>query len=104
MAKAPTPGTTTDEPTAAKFILSDGTEVLCDQKTLTMAERRLAKQELKRLEDPDDMEALVAFLWVVMRRDDPSVDFLELMDRVTVSTLQDAEVGDATPEADDPSR
>lgn len=104
MATAPTPGATRDEPTAAKFVLSDGTEVVCDIKTLTMTERRAAKNELKRLEDADELEATVAALWVVMRRDDPDLDFLELMDRVTVATLADAEVGENEPEVDDPSR
>jgi hypothetical protein len=103
MAKAPTPGTTRDEATAAKFILNDGTEVLCDVRSLTMSERRAAKNELKRLDDADELEATVAALWVVMRRDDPSLDFLDLMDRVTVATLQDGEPVDEPAGADDPS-
>ncbi len=104
MAKAPKPGTTHDEPSAARFRLADGTEVVCDVRSMTMGERRAAKNELKRLgDDTDQLEATVAALWVMMRRDDPTLDFLELMNRVTMAELQDAEVVDEPAGADDPS-
>jgi hypothetical protein len=104
MAKAPKPGTTHDEPSAARFRFADGVEVLCDVRSLTMMERRAAKNELKRLgDDVDQLEATVAALWVVMRRDDPELDFLDLMNKVTLAEVQDAEVVDEPAGADDPS-
>lgn len=105
MAKAPRPGTKPgggDEASKVRFNLVDGESVTVDMKTLTMVDRRTIKQALRANlgDDVDEMEAVVGALWLVMRRSDPTLEFMSVFERVSMSTFAEAEEAeDDSPEA-----
>lgn len=68
-----------------------GNEVVIDASTLTMRERQTMKAALGKLDEPDDLDATVASIWIVMRRDDPTLTFEEVCDSITL-----ADIGAAT--------
>lgn len=75
----------------------NGEPVTIDQRTLTMSERQAIKRELAKLEyEPDDLDALCATIWVVMRRNDSALTFAEVCDVLTLESLSEAEAGDET--------
>src|SRR5688572_22182786 len=84
-------------------ITVNGQVVTIDQRTLTMRERQAVKTELAKLPyyvpgtDPDDMDALAATIWVVMRRDDAALTFEEVCESITIATLEEAEAVEADP-------
>jgi hypothetical protein len=75
-------------------------QVTIDQRTLTMKERQVMKAALAKLDyEPDDMDALTATIWVVMRRTDPALTFDEVCEAITLESLADAtEVDETAPE------
>lgn len=105
MAKAPKPGTTRPEDKkvlpAATFTYR-GHKHAVDMATLTLGERRRAMTELKKVDGADEAEALAAMLWIYLRRDDPSIDFLELLDEITFGDIASMEDATVQPRVDDP--
>jgi len=67
-----------------------GQEVTIDQRTMTMRERQAMRAALATVAEPDDLDALCATIWVVMRRDDPSLTFESVCDSITLADLADA--------------
>lgn len=79
----------------------NGEAVLIDQRTLTMRERQQVKGELHKLDYPaDEMDMLMGAIWIVMRRSDPTLKYVEVCESITVQDLSEAEAveGDASPE------
>lgn len=73
----------------------NGEPVLVDQRTLTMRERQQVKAEMHKLGyPPDDMDALMGAIWVVMRRSDPTLKYLDVCESITVADLAAAEPGE----------
>lgn len=109
MATAPTPGSTRppteDADRFVTFVFADGTvDVTVDMRTITMRDRRLIRIRLRELwgTDVDWQDGLVGALWIVMRRDDPTVELDALFDRVSIVTFtadDTAAGGDDDPEA-----
>ena len=79
----------------------NGVPVTIDQRTLTMSERQAVKRELAKLDyEADDLDALCATIWVVMRRTDTALTFTDVCDSLTLESLTEATEGDPTsPEA-----
>lgn len=78
-------------------LLVNGDPVTIDQRTLTMSERQAVKREMAKLEyDADDLDALCATIWVVMRRTDPALTFVDVCDSLTLESLSEATEGDPT--------
>ena len=76
----------------------NGSPVTIDQRTLTMSERQAVKREIAKLDyESDDLDVLCATIWVVMRRDDPALTFVDVCDSLTLESLSEATVdGDPT--------
>lgn len=75
----------------------NGSPVTIDQRTLTMSERQAIKREIAKLDyEPDDLDALCATIWVVMRRTDPALTFADVCDSLTLEDLSEATTGDET--------
>lgn len=73
----------------------NGEPVTIDQRTLTMSERQAVKRELAKLDyEADDLDALCATIWVVMRRTDAALTFVDVCDSLTLESLSDATAGD----------
>jgi hypothetical protein len=72
----------------------DGQEVTVDQRTLTMSERQLVRRTLAKVEESDELDALVAVVWIVLRRSRPELTFDEVCDSITAGDLADAEIVD----------
>lgn len=73
----------------------NGSPVTIDQRTLTMSERQAVKRELAKLDyEADDLDALCATIWVVMRRTDAALTFTEVCDSLTLESLSEAQQGD----------
>lgn len=78
-------------------LLVNGDPVTIDQRTLTMSERQAVKREMAKLDyDADDLDALCATIWVVMRRTDPALTFVDVCDSLTLESLSEATEGDPT--------
>jgi len=74
----------------------NGDPVVIDQRTLTMRERQQIKAELHKLDYPaDDMDALMGAVWIVMRRSDPTLKYVEVCESITVGDLSEAEMVEA---------
>jgi IMP cyclohydrolase len=78
----------------------NGQPVTVDQRTLTMSERQAVKSVLAKLDyESDDLDALCATIWVVMRRTDPALTFAEVCDAITLESLSEAtSEDDSSPE------
>lgn len=72
-----------------------GQEVVIDQRTMTMRERQAMRSALATVGDPDDLDALCATIWIVMRRDDPALTFEAVCESITLADLADAATVDA---------
>lgn len=78
-------------------LMVNGEPVTVDQRTLTMSERQAVKRELAKLDyEFDELDALCATIWVVMRRTDAALTFSDVCDLITLETLSDATEGDPT--------
>lgn len=77
-----------------------GRDVVIDQRTLTIRERQAMRGAMASLDDPDDLDALTATIWVVLRRDEPSLTFEDVCDSLTIGDLADA--AEAQPDESDP--
>lgn len=78
-------------------LLVNGDPVTIDQRTLTMSERQAVKREMAKLDyAADDLDALCATIWVVMRRTDPALTFVDVCDSLTLESLSEATEGDPT--------
>jgi hypothetical protein len=67
-----------------------GQEVVIDQRTMTMRERQAMRAALATVAEHDDLDALCAAIWVVMRRDDPTLTFDDVCESITIADLADA--------------
>jgi hypothetical protein len=80
----------------------DGKKIVVNVATLTIGERRRARAELKKLgDDVDELDGLAAMIWVHLRRDDPTLELEQLLDKLTIGDLATAE-GEGHPAGDDP--
>jgi hypothetical protein len=96
-----TPAGVTDQPAFA--IKVNGAVVNVDPKTLTMIERRKVRAALRAAGAlDDDMEALCATIWVVMLRDDPSLEYDDVAGALSMGDLLGMDIG-ATPDGSDPN-
>jgi len=80
-------------------IMVNGAPVTVDQGTLTMRERQQVRAEMHKLTkagcDPDELDNLAGVIWVVMRRDDPSLTFDDVCDALDMDDLMSAEQAEA---------
>jgi hypothetical protein len=78
----------------------NGERLIIDPQAQTLRERQLMRAELGKLTDPDYMDAIAGQVWVAMRRNDPSIEFSDVYDSMTVADVNGLETVD--PEPDDP--
>jgi hypothetical protein len=74
-------------------------EVEVDHRTFTLGERRASRAALLAMSGdddlaPDEMDALGALVWVVLRRSDPALALSDVVDSLTVGDLADARILD----------
>ena len=82
-------------------VMVNGEPVVVNSATFTGRERQLMKKELAGIGyEPDGEDAMFAAIWVVMRRNDPSLKFEDVLDSITSGDFADAE---QVTEADDDS-
>jgi hypothetical protein len=93
------------KPTASSVvtIVVNGETVIVDPNTLTMRERQQIKSALAKLDYPaDDMDALVATIWAVMRRSDPRLTFDDVCGSITTADLNAIETSSTNKDDDSP--
>lgn len=74
----------------------NGAEVIVDPMTLTGRERQQVRAALAKVKaelgvEADENDGMIAAIWVVLRRTDPSLTFEEVLDSVTMRDLMSAE-------------
>jgi len=80
----------------------NGDDVIVDPMTLTGLERRLMKGVLSVAKlgyTPDEEDGIMAMIWLVLRRTDPTLEFDEVCNAVTLGDLAGIEKVD--PSEDD---
>jgi hypothetical protein len=85
-------------------------EVEVDHRTFTLGERRASRAALLAMSGdddlaPDEMDALGALVWVVLRRSQPDLTLGDVVDSLTIGDLVDARTLDPaalTDKDDDP--
>jgi hypothetical protein len=85
-------------------VMVNGEPVVVNAATFTGRERQLMKKELAGLGyEADGEDAMYAAIWVVMRRNDPTLSMGDVLDSVTSGDFADAETvgedADDSPEA-----
>ncbi len=74
----------------------NGEEVEVDHRTFTLAERRASRAAALKLSTgddlaPDEVDAIAALVWVVLRRSTPELPFEDVLSSMTLGDLADAE-------------
>jgi hypothetical protein len=75
---------------SALVFMIDGRRVLADARTMTFIERQTYRRKLAELFEPDDIDAVVGVLWITMRREEPTLSWEDVADRITVGDVMDA--------------
>ena len=84
-------------------ITVNGEPVTIDQRTLTMGERSAMRSALAKLDyEPDELDITVATIWVVLRRDDPTLTYSACADSITLADLMDSAQAAADPDESSP--
>jgi hypothetical protein len=98
-------------PTVDPFkVNANGSEVVVDQRTFTLAERRASRAALVAMSSDDDImadevDALAALTWIVLRRANPALTLDDVFSSMTVADLaagETVEAADLTDRDDDP--
>lgn len=86
----------------------DGVAVVVDHRTFTLAERRASRAALLDLSGgdqvaADEVDALAALVWTVLRRSDPTLTLVAVCESITLGDLAEARpVSDDVDKDDDP--
>lgn len=78
-------------------------EVVVDERTFTIGERRKARTALAALGgESDELDMTAAAVWVVLHRTAPDVTLEDVLDNLTIGDIQDAATDKASTKDDSP--
>jgi hypothetical protein len=68
-----------------------GERIVIDVRAMTIRERQMARAEVGKLENPDEIDSQVAAIWITLRRRNPELTFADLCDSLTLNELDTIE-------------
>ena len=89
-----------DKTDAAFAVVVNGARYEIDPNTITLGERRTARMEFDKLGgQSDNWDYLAGLIWLAVRRVHPDFTLQQVLDSVTVGSLEPPEVDELDPKA-----
>lgn len=82
-------------------VVVEGERIVIDVRAMTIKERQIARAELAKIDNYDEVDTQVASIWIALRRTRPDLTFAELCETLTLHDVDTSEVleDDDSPEA-----